>query len=63
MLLLTSVSPADWKRLKGVVLMNIPASGARINSKTNAPRKRKMRFMEVRRCKSIKIKITNYTCH
>jgi hypothetical protein len=53
-LLCTSDSPAVSKRLAGLVFRNIPANGARMNSRTRAPKNRKVRFMEEKRCKAIK---------
>ena len=53
MLLLTSASPAVSKRLTGLVFMNIPTNGAKIKSKTKAPRKRKVRFIAEKRVKLI----------
>ena len=63
MLCRTSVSFAVSNRLERGVARNIPASGAMMNNRTNAPRKRKIRFMEERRGKIImnyELRITDY---
>jgi hypothetical protein len=53
MLCLTSVSFAVSKRLEMGVARNIPTSGAMMNKRIKAPRRRKIRFMEERRDKII----------